>query len=217
MRQAVRRARRSGERGFTLVEILVVITIIAALIGIVAAVVPQAQQASRKLQCANNLKNIGTMLVERVTASKGLGVRGGAAMLLQTYRPLGMIKKGDERVFLCPGDVIGRQQNIDDPEFRKRYETLDLDHIDPVLCSYAGRNTKLYPFKADSDEKQAWACDCQGDDGRTGHHKGGLNVLYEDGSVRFMDRESLGLGADDAIVVGTESTQKLLMQFIVAQ
>ncbi len=217
MRQAAGRGSKRSEAGFTLVEILVVITIIAALIGIVAAVIPQAQQASRKLQCANNLRNIGAMLVERTSASKGLGTRGGAAMLLQVYHPLGMIKKGDERVFLCPGDIIVRGQNIDDPDFRKRYDTVDLDHVDPALCSYAGRNRKLYPIKPDSNEKQAWACDCQGDDGRTGHHKGGLNVLYEDNSVRFMDREALELGAEDPIVVGNESTNKLLMQFIVTE
>ena len=215
MGQAVRRARIRGEAGFTLVEILVVITIIAALIGIVAAVIPQAQQASRKLQCANNLKQIGGMLVERSTA-KGLGTRGGAAMLLNVYK-LGMIRKGDERVFLCPGDIIIRGQNIDDPEFRKKYEAIDLDHVDPLLCSYAGRNRKLYKILPDAREKQAWACDCQGDDGRTGHHKGGLNVLYDDASVVFMDRESLGLQPEDPIIVGNESTHELLRQFILTE
>ena len=207
--------RRGSERGFTLVEILVVITIIAALIGIVAAVIPQAQQANRKLQCANNLKNIGGMLSERIT-SKGLGTRGGAAMLLQTYK-LGMIRKGDERVFLCPGDVIIRGQNIDDADFKKRYDSIDLDHIDPLICSYAGRNRKLYKFQPDSREKQAWGCDCQGDDGRSGHHKGGLNVLYDDSSVVFMDHEALGLQPEDPIVVGIDSTQELLKQFIVTE
>ena len=206
---------RTGEEGFTLVEILVVITIIAALIGIVAAVIPRAMEANRKLQCANNLKNIGAMLTERST-TKGLGTRGGAAMLLQTYT-LGMIRKGDERVFLCPGDVSIRGQSIDDAEFKKRYETIDLDHIDPLTCSYAGRNRKLYRILPDAREKQAWACDCQGDDGRSGHHKSGLNVLFDDNSVVFMDHESLGLQPEDPIVVGPDSNQEMLKQFIVTE
>jgi prepilin-type N-terminal cleavage/methylation domain-containing protein len=203
------------ERGFTLIEILVVITIIAALIGLVSAVVPKAQNASRKVQCANNLKNIGTMLVERNTA-KGLGTRGGSAMLLQTYT-LGMIRKGDEKVFLCPGDVTSRGQNIDEPDFRKRYDAIDLNHIDPEIISYAGRNRKLYPIKADSREKQAWAADCQGVDGRTGHHPGGLNILYDDGSVVFTDSEALGITPDDPIVIGNESSIPLLKQFTVTE
>ena len=201
------------ERGFTLIEILVVITIIAALIGLVSAVVPKAQNASRKIQCANNLKNIGTMLVERSTA-KGLGMRGGSAMLLQTYT-LGMIRKGDEKVFLCPGDP--RQQQLDDADFRKRYDAIDLNHIDPDIISYAGRNRKLYPIKSDSREKQAWACDCQGVDGRSGHHPGGLNILYDDGSVVFTDHEALGVTVDDPIVIGNESSIPLLKQFNVTE
>jgi prepilin-type N-terminal cleavage/methylation domain-containing protein len=206
---------RRGERGFTLIEILVVITIIAALIGIVAAVIPRAMEGNRKLQCANNLKNIGAMLTER-SASKGLGTRGGSALLLQVYK-LGMIRKGDERVFLCPGDVQIRGQNIDDQEFKKRYDSIDLDHIDPMIISYAGRNRKLYKILPDAKEKQAWACDCQGDDNRTSHHKSGLNVLFDDNSVVFMDHEALGLQPEDPIVIGMDSNQDLLKQFIVVE
>ena len=137
-------------------------------------------------------------------------------MLLQTYK-LGMIRKGDERAFLCPGDIIIRGQNIDDAEFKKRYETIDLDHIDPLTCSYAGRNRKLYPLRPDAKEKEAWACDCQGDDGRSGHHKGGLNVLFDDNSVVFTDHEALGLQPEDPIVVGPDSTQEMLKKFIVTE
>jgi len=206
------RRRRPSEEGFTLVEILVVITIIAALISIVAAVIPRAAAANRKVQCANNLKNIGGMLVERQTG-KGLGTRGGSAMLLQVYT-LGMIRKGDEKVFLCPGDMIIRGQLLDDPDFRNRYNSIDLNSIDPQLISYAGRNRKLYPIKPDAREKQAYAVDCQGDTGRDGHHQGGINCLYDDASVVFLDSEALGLGPEDPIVVGNDSSHELLRQFV---
>ena len=215
MKVTPKRDARRAQDGFTLVEILVVITIIAALISIVAAVIPQAQQANRKVQCANNLKNIGGMLVQRMTG-KGLGTKGGAAMLLNTYK-LGMIRKGDEKVFLCPGDIIIRGQNLDDADFRKMYDTIDLNNIDPLMISYAGRNRKTHPLRPDSREKQAWACDCQGGDGRSGHHHAGLNVLYDDGSAVFLDTEYLGIGPDDPIVVGPDSTIEVLKQFIVVE
>ena len=199
------RTRPASQRGFTLVEILVVITIIAALISIVAAVIPRAAAANRKVQCQSNLRNIGGVLMERAVGGKGLGVRGGSAMLLQAYT-LRLIRKGDERVFLCPGDIIIRGQSLDDADFRKRYESIDLNKIDPLIISFAGRNRKLHPIKPDSGEKEGWGCDCQGDNGRDGHHQRGVNILYDDGSVLFVDNEALGVAPEDPIVVGTEST-----------
>lgn len=124
LEQAAKDRSRSRLRAFTLVELLVVIAIIAVLVGLLLPAVQGAREASRRLQCANHLKQLGLALLE-FEGNRGVLPPCGDAGIAQDkanpnfdiYNPFGG-KQLSWVVFILPyieQDALYDQFDVDRP------------------------------------------------------------------------------------------------------
>ena len=68
---------KANRLGFTLVELLVVIAIIGILVGLLLPAVQAAREAARRMQCSNNLKQMGLAIMNYESTYKKFPVKSG--------------------------------------------------------------------------------------------------------------------------------------------
>lgn len=142
--------------GFTLVELLVVITVIGALIALLLPAVQAAREASRRAQCCNHLKQIGLAIHNYADSHRALPIGLQAS-------PLGIGTGGRPRM---PGHTALTM-------------ILAFHEQATVFASYHGEVANSHEINREATRAQIKVYQCPSDDssGRTGINEGMGTVM----------------------------------------
>ncbi|MEZ6034948.1 MAG: DUF1559 domain-containing protein [Planctomycetaceae bacterium] len=149
---------KSRTRGFTIVELLVVIAILAILMGLLLPAVQQTRESARRMQCQNNLKQIGLALhnyhdVHNVLPPgsiwTGMGEPYGGGLPLGTFDRVAMgISPGTEPDRLRSSWVIALLPFLDQTTLQNAF---DLTQPVDAAANAVARSTVLSVMRCPSD------------------------------------------------------------------
>ena len=107
--------------GFTLVEMMVVITIIMILSSLMVVGLARAQKEGKTLLCANNLRQIGTVVISYANNSGGFFPMFGFQAQINKFKPELLLDANDVRIsdtwvweldFIAPEDRFYSYQGV---------------------------------------------------------------------------------------------------------
>jgi prepilin-type N-terminal cleavage/methylation domain-containing protein/prepilin-type processing-associated H-X9-DG protein len=125
-------------RGFTLIELLVVISIIALLIGLLLPAVQAARESARRLQCTNNIKQLGLAVHQYIDST---GVLPPSMVLAGSGTKVAWSNGWSIQMRILP--AIGQQNSFNAINFSVSYQ----DHVNTTVTGQV-ISTFLCPSEA---------------------------------------------------------------------
>ena len=173
-------------RGFTLIELLVVIAIISVIAGLLVPTLLTGRRESYKIQCTNNLRQIGTFAM---TYSDKSGTRCFPFAKTKDSRAHESLK---ELLALYPGELPPELFKCQEsPETFRAERAEDGSYVlgeENLSYTWVARRTK--PTVNSPLASYRYVDGFEDEDGVHAGHNGGMNVLWTDGPVRFMLTEN---------------------------
>ena len=181
------------ESGFTFIEILVVMGIIVVLMGMVAVIVPRAQEKARQTESINNVRNMAIIFSERSIKKHWPPYDGKNFILSLVALKLVDIRNPDNlAIFFSPGDEWITLDKATPERFSDvTKQALKSGQDFHELTSYAGRRNADRDYHITSDRmKMVVPIICDDDEGAL-HHPDGLVMGFTDGAAKFVEWEDL--------------------------
>lgn len=187
--------------GFTLVELLVVMAIIATLAGLITTAVQRGLIRAQRTQCQNRLGQIGKAAILYAQDHRGrfpwVGRQRGAGELSGDDEVRACLERlhtgdylDDPAAYVCPASYDEAPAYIED-----RKERSAAFHLEEHTCSYTWRSR---PTAAGDSSRTPISGDKRGGETVPTNHRGGRNVLFKGGNVAWFDQEVLEGQGDDA-------------------
>jgi prepilin-type N-terminal cleavage/methylation domain-containing protein/prepilin-type processing-associated H-X9-DG protein len=111
-----------ARRGFTLVELLIVLGIIMILIGLLMPSISRARQQAQMVTCSNQLRQIGVAILDYAQRNDGwLVPKPWSGYPLETSWPDWMLGEARPKIVVCPTAVEGEwlsyqlNSNLEEP------------------------------------------------------------------------------------------------------